>query len=141
MAKGGGSLGRGRKTREETSPIPPKDQLSELDGRAQVVLEALVEAAGGRWGLSGTQSIPGDAKAVLVELLRAWMKSHSRPHPGTGRPYFPGTPGAWHAFDDLYPLQDPNRWNPLRRAVMLELESLGYERIGGANGTTWYLPG
>ena len=71
MAKGGGSLGRGRKTREETSPIPPKDQLSELDGHAQVVLEALVEAAGGRWGLSGTQSIPGDAKAVLVDAQKA----------------------------------------------------------------------
>jgi len=69
-----------------------------------------------------------------------WLEVHSRPHPASGRLYFPGVPGAWHAFDDLYPLQDPNRWNGLRRAVLLELESRGFERIGGPNGTTWFLP-
>ena len=42
--------------------------------------------------------------------------------------YFDGRPGLWHALDDLYPLQDPNRWDPLRQAVIGELETRGWRR-------------
>lgn len=139
MAKGGGSLGRGRKTREETAPIPNPGQLSEPDRRAQSALAQLVEAAGGRWGLNHTKSIPVGEVDLLTDLVARWMSLHGRPHPSNGRPYFPGEPGTWRAFDELYPLQDPNRWNGLRRAVTNELVSRGYERIGGPNGTTWYI--
>ncbi len=140
MAKGGGSLGRGRKTREETGPIPDRNLLTGLDQQAQAVLEQLVESAGGRWGLSGTQSIPIGAIDVLTEVVVTWIAKHSRPHPQNGRLYFPGEPGLWRAFDLLYPLQDPNRWNALRQATTTELEARGYERQGGPNGSTWYLP-
>lgn len=140
MAKGGGSLGRGRKTREETPPIPERSRLSLQDRAAQAALQRLVDEAGGRWGLSGSRSVRVDSIDLMTDLLATWMRRHSHTHPATGRTYYPGTPGLWRAFDELYPLQDPNRWNGLRRAATLELERRGFERLGGSNGTTWYLP-
>ncbi len=140
MAKGGGSLGRGRKTREETADIPVADQLAAADRRVQAILQELVERAGGRWGLSGSRSIPVGAVGELADFGGAWMLRHSRPGGKDDRLYYSGRPGFWRAFDELYPLQDPNRWNPLRHAVMAELEERGYERQGGPNGSSWYLP-
>jgi hypothetical protein len=44
-------------------------------------------------------------------------------------------------LDELYPLQDPNRWDRLRVASTRELESRGWERRGSApNSTTWSIP-
>lgn len=140
MAKGGGSLGRGRKTREETAPLPDRSQLNDLEGRAQTALKGLVDDAGGRWGLIDAKSIPVGHLDLVVDLLARWMVQYSTPHKQSGRAYFPGRPGLWHALDDLVPLQDPNRWNPLRAAATAELSERGFERIGGVNGATWFLP-
>jgi len=138
MAKQGGSLGRGRRTREQTPPVPERDRLTGLDARAQAALAQLVDAAGGRWGIGG-RPIPVDHLEPLADLLEAWGRRHARSD--AARDYFPGRPGFWHALDELYPLQDPNRWDPLRLALTRELEGRGWERRGSApNGTTWWLP-
>src|SRR4051794_14190397 len=91
-------------------------------------------------GVGHTKSIPVDHVDLIADLLAKWMVQHSAPHRQTGRPYFPGRPCLWRAFDDLVPLQDPNRWNPLRAAATAELSTRGFERIGGVNGATWFLP-
>ena len=137
MAKEGGSLGRGRRTREKTPSVPSQDELGDLDRRAQRALHRLVEEAGGRWGIK-SRPIPTGDLDVLTDLFEAWGKRHARNE--QGRSYFPGRPGFWHALDELYPLQDPNRWDKLRLAVTERLTARGWERRGPANGTTWWLP-
>ena len=123
MARQGGTLGRGRRTREQTPPVPDRQQLSELDRRAQTALQQLVDKAGGRWGIDG-RSIDVDHVELLADLLEAWGRRNSKRDAG-GHDYFPGRPGFWHALDELYPLQDPNRWDRLRLALTRELESRG----------------
>jgi hypothetical protein len=130
-------LGRGRRTREETPPVPDRDQLADVDRRAQRAIAALVEQAGGRWGIKTTPIPIGDVD-VLTDLFEAWGRRHARHE--HGRDYFAGQPGFWHALDELYPLQDPNRWDKLRLAVTNNLIGRGWERRGAANGATWWLP-
>lgn len=139
MAKEGGTLGRGRRTREQTPPVPDRQQLAELDRRAQAALEQLVANAGGRWGIGG-RAIGVDHVELLVDLFAAWGRRYSK-RDRDGHEYFPGRPGFWHALDELYPLQDPNRWDRLRLAVTRELENRGWDRRGAsANATTWSIP-
>lgn len=107
--------------------------------RAQAALDQLVDQAGGRWGIGG-HSIDVDHVELLADLLEAWGRRNSR-RDADGHDYFPGRPGFWHALDELYPLQDPNRWDRLRVALTRELESRGWERRGSApNSTTWSIP-
>lgn len=137
MAKAGGSLGRGRRTSERTPPLPTAEGLLESERVLQQELCRLVERVGGRWGLRGAPVPIGDVR-LLANGVEEWVKRHeTRLH---GRRYFAGRPGLWHFLDDLYPLQDPNRWDTLRLAITDELLQRGWERVGGSRGSAWYLP-
>lgn len=118
MAKKAGSLPRGRRTPDEVPPVPNANDLDPLDARAQRALLALVDQAGGRF--ASTTAIPVGHVAVLTDLLDAWGRRHAISQ--DGHLYFGGQPGLWHALDQLYPLQDPNRWDQLRKAIVIELE-------------------
>jgi len=124
MVKQGGSLPRGRRLRHEVATIPDANDLSDLDARAQRALGAMVEKAGGRF--DSKTAIAADHVELLTELLDTWGRRYAT-HTETGL-YFGGQPGLWHAFDQLYPLQDPNRWDRLRAAVVIELEKGSWRR-------------
>lgn len=136
MSKAGGSLPRGRRRRHEVPEVPDPSSLTRVEQEAQAVLRSSVEAAGGRFG---TERIPVRSLDALVSLLDAWGRDHAE---GTGRGlYFNGRPGLWHALDRLYPLQDPNRWDPLRLAVTRQLEKeRGWERRNKPRGSGFDLP-
>lgn len=136
LSKAGGSLPRGRRTQEQVPPIPATEGLTSLQQRAQRLLGALVEAAGGRWGLSDVKQIGIEHVDVFVKLFEEWARENTD-HDST---YFNGRPGLWHALDELYPLQDPNRWDRLRQAVIEQLESdHGWRRRRPPNGSGWDL--
>jgi len=125
MSKGaGGSLPRGRRVRHELPAIPAATDLPPLEAKAQRVLRDLVERAGGRY--DSRTSIPIGHLDTLVLLLDAWGRRHAVSRPT--RLYFSGQPGLWHALDELYPLQGPNRWDRLRQAVISELEKGAWRR-------------
>lgn len=134
MSKSGGSLGKGRRTRQETPPVPEVGDLTDIEQQAQRVLRDLVEAAGGRFagGAIGVGHL-----GVLSVLFDSWGRRHAR-EADRGL-YFSGRPGLWHALDELYPLQDPNRWDNLRAAVIKRLEDGSWERRSPPRGTTFYL--
>ncbi len=136
MAKSGGSLPRGRRLREETPPVPARESLSADDAEAQRVLKDLVEKAGGRFGGS---AVPVGHLGVLAELFERWARANSDATP-EGGVYFSGQPGLWKALDQLYPLQDPNRWDRLRGAVIADLEKHGWRRRRPPRGAGFDLP-
>lgn len=136
MSKQGGSLPRGRRLRHEVPEVPRAENLNNVERTAQVALRSLVEAAGGRFG--STSAIPLGSITELADLLDAWGRSNaSERREGL---YFGGRPGLWHALDQLYPLQDPNRWDRLRKEVILELEHRGWRRASPPRGVSFYLP-
>jgi len=137
MAAGSDSLGRGRKAEDQVAVVPHAAQIPAYARPVQDELRKLVERAGGRMGLR-TKTIPvGDAR-LLADGVEQWAKAHLIQR--NGRLYFAGRPGIWHFFDSLYPLQDPNRWDRMREAVTNELRLRGWERVGGTQGSGWYLP-
>src|SRR5690349_9489797 len=107
-------MARGRRTVEEVPAVPPSESLTAVQREAQSRLRVLVEEAGGRFD-------PGRPVRVehlqqLAELFNEWAAEH-----GTSTEWgvrFSGRPGLWHALDELYPLQDPNRWDRLRFAII-----------------------
>jgi hypothetical protein len=137
MSKAGGSLPRGRRTQEQVPSIPATEGLPSLQQQAQRLLGALVEAGGGRWGLSGIKQVEVEHVEIFVELFEEWARRNT----DHGSTYFNGRPGLWRAFDELYPLQDPNRWDRLRQAVIEQLEHAhGWQRRRPPNGAGWDLP-
>lgn len=136
MAKQGGSLPRGRRLRHEVPDVPSPDDLTEVERVAQRALRTLVGEAGGRF--DSTKAIPVGHVDELAALLDAWARRHAgEKH---GRLYFGGQPGFWHALDELYPLQDPNRWDRLRQAILGELVERGWRRVSPPRGTAFNLP-
>jgi hypothetical protein len=136
MAKQGGSLPRGRRLRHEVPAVPDPHDLTELERVAQRELRRLVDQAGGRF--DSTKAIPIGSIDDLAELLDAWARRNATDK--DGELYFGGQPGLWHALDELYPLQDPNRWDRLRKAIIAELEARGWRRVSPPRGTAFYLP-
>jgi hypothetical protein len=128
-----GSLPRGRRLRDEVPEVPPAEQLTELEARAQEALRELVEAVGGRF--DSVTTVPVDHLDVLTQLCDRWGRRHGVPTP-TGF-YFSGQPGLRHALDELYPLQDPNRWDRLREAVINELEKGSWRRRRPPRGSVF----
>ncbi len=134
-----GSLTDKKKARTlaELPPVPGSGELTEVCRAAQPVLRELVEASGGRLGFRG----PGNMIAVghidvFVPVMREWVE-----HYGTRRDggvEFSG-PGLWHALERLYPLQDPNRIDGLRKAVIVELQQQGWTR-NRVRGSKWWIP-
>lgn len=132
MTERGGSLGRGRRRPDAVPPVPDTRGLSATQKLAQVALRELVEAAGGRFARA---NVPVGRLEVLTELFEEWGRRHGEPTEyGV---YFSGRPGLWHALDDLYPLQDPNRWDRLRRAVIAELERRNWRRRSLPRGSAF----
>lgn len=132
----GGSLPRGRRRREEVPPVPVADDLPPLEAEAQRCLRDLVERAGGRF--DSQRRIPVAHVDTLARLFDAWARRHAESR--ESGLYFDGRPGLWHALDELYPLQDPNRWDPLRQAVIAELETRGWRRRKPPRGIAFDLP-
>lgn len=136
MSKTAGSLPRGRRRPEEVPDVPQSSELTESEQKWQRLLQTLVEESGGRLGLKGPQ-IPVEHVDEFAELFSTWARHHM----DSGDEYFNGRPGLWHALDELYPLQDPNRWDRLRAAVLLELEGhRGWTRSSMPKGSGWILP-
>ena len=69
---------------------------------------------------------------MFTELFDAWARSHGEP--ADNGISFSGHPGLWHALDELYPLQDPNRWDSLRREVLRTLEERNWVRRSPPRG-------
>lgn len=137
MAKQGGSLPRGRRLKEEVPAVPDARDLGERDAHAQRALRELVERPGGRF--DSTTAIPIGHIETLARLFDEWGRRYAEPA-GSGL-YFGGQPGLWHALDELYPLQDPNRWDALRRAVIIELEKGSWHRRRPPRGTSFDITG
>jgi len=135
-SKQGGSLPKGRRLREEVPDVPPRRKLSPVERRAQRVLRSLVEEAGGRF--ESRTAVPSGGIEELMALFEGWARGHAVER--DGRACFGGEPGLWHALDELYPLQDPNRWDGLRKEVISELEARGWERVSPPRGSTFLLP-
>lgn len=132
-----GSLARGRRLPEEVPPVPPAEELTELEARAQAALQELVESAGGR--LDSLVTVPVGHLDVITELCDGWGRRHGV-HTAKGI-YFSGQPGLWQALDQLYPLRDPNRWDRLREAVIVELEERGWRRRRPPRGSVFDITG
>jgi len=138
MTKQGGSLSRGRRRRDEVPDIPDSADLNGIERTAQAALRTLVEKAGGRFDSPSATRIPAGHVSVLADLLDRWGRDNAEQR-AEGL-YFSGRPGLWHSLDRLYPLQDPNRWDALRMAVIIELEDRGWRRVTPPRGTAFYLP-
>ena len=136
MAKGGGSLPRGRRLRSEVPDVPEPSGLSDLDVRAQRALRRLVEEAGGRF--DSAKAIPIRHLDLFAALFQEWAVRYGE-RSGDGV-YFSGQPGLWHALDDLYALQDPNRWDRLRNAIIRHLEAQGWHRRTPPRGSAFDVP-
>lgn len=139
MSERSGSLARGRRHADETPDPPATESLNPQDAEAQRVLRRLVERAEGRLPVQSRGAVPVGDLGVLAPYVERWAIRISH-QTASGRVYS-GRPGAWHAFDELYPLQDPNRWDALRAAVFDELQTRhGWQRDTPPHRTAWRIP-
>ena len=138
MAEQAGSQARGRRLAGELPPVPEPATLSESARRAQNALLVMVGEAGGRFSWGGSQ-IPVAEVPTLADRCEEWGRSQAR-RDRDGLLFFSGRPGLWHALDELVPLQDPNRWDQLRAAVIEELQTRGWTR-SIEHGSSFTLPG
>jgi hypothetical protein len=128
-----GSLPRGRRRRDEVPEVPDPGGLTDVERRAQSVLKEMVDRDGGRFDSGPRVSV--DRLDVFADLFDEWGRNHGD-HDGEGI-LFSGRPGLWHALDDLYPLQDPNRWDQLRQAVTADLEDRHWTRVSPPRGSAF----
>jgi len=107
--------------------------MSDVEHRAELALTTLVGESGGR---EGGGQIKTGSLSVLKELFTQRFVAQGKPHPDG---LLVNTDG-WHAFQELVPIADPNRWDALRAAVYRELESDGWERINKPRGSQFVIP-
>lgn len=134
-----GSLSGKKKARTvaEMPPVPAPEELTEVGRAAQPALRELVEAAGGRFGFRGPGNMIGEGHIdVFVPVMREWVEHYGTRRDG-GIEF--SRPGLWHALERLVPLQDPNRIDRLRKAVLVELQDQGWSR-NGVRGSKWWIP-
>jgi len=134
-----GSLTGKKKARTltELPPVPAPDELTDVGRAAQPALRELVEAAGGRLGFRGPGNMIGEGHIdVFVPVMREWAEHYGARRDG-GIEF--SRPGLWHALERLYPLQDPNRIDRLRKTVIVELQRQGWSR-NGARSSKWWIP-
>lgn len=124
MSKGGGSLPKGKRLPEEVPPVPDPSTLNPLEQEAQRALRSLVDDAGGRFDRTGPIRL--EYLDLFADLFGVW--AHEYGTPTEYGVYFSGRPGLWRCLDELYPLQDPNRWDGLRKAVIERLEQGSWRR-------------
>ena len=79
-------------------------------------------------------------REVLAEVDGPMLK-HGLQEMRDGHRFFAGRPGLWTALDELHPLQDPNRLDRLRAAVIAELTTRGWRRVSEPRGSAFILPG
>lgn len=140
MTKGGGSLGSGLWGRTDV-PAVPETMPGSLEARAQQTLSGGVSAAGGRFGImpeAHAVRVGSVDIDVLTDRVDRWARERATTNPD-GDLYFKGRPGLWRAFNDLYPLQDANRWNPIRKSVATQLANRGWER-SSPHSQAWRIP-
>lgn len=113
-------------------PRPPDGQLTDIQRQAQGVLKELVDRAGGP---SASGQISVDHLAPLRNLFNEWAHTHGE-STDVGV-FFAGRPGLWHALDELCPLDDPNRWDTLRKAVIASLEDDNWVRRSPPRGSAF----
>jgi len=101
--------------------------------RAELALKALVAESDGP---DGGGQIKTGSLSVLKELFAERFVASGRPH---NDGLLANTDG-WHAFQELVPIADPNRWDRLRAAVYRELESDGWDRINKPRGSQFVIP-
>ena len=131
---------RGRRTDAELPPPPAPESLSEIGRQAQDVLRLMVQRAGGRMA-GAKKRITPDNLGILSDLMYEWAAHYGVRQAGGLRfsPHDEGSWGGWYTFDRLVPLQDPNRWDPLRLAVYRHLEShRGWTRE--SKSAPWWIP-
>lgn len=134
-AKGSGA--RGKRSLAELPPIPDAGSLTEPSRAAQRCLRLMVERSGGRLD-PARQRIATEHLEVLADLMAEWATHYGERVDG-GIRFNPYGRGGWYAFDRLVPLQDPNRWDPLRLDVFQHLEhSRGWARI--SKSAPWWIP-
>ena len=80
--------------------------LTEIQQRARKALVSLVAQSG---GVSGKAQIQQDQIPLLKELFTERFVERSQWHDDGAIVRVDG----WHAFDELVPLEDPNRWDRL----------------------------
>jgi len=107
--------------------------MSDVKRRATMALKALVSESGGP---DGGGQIKTGTLPVLKELFTERFVPRRQPHPDGMLVSVDG----WHAFQELVPIADPNRWDRLRAAVYRELESDGWERINKPRGSQFVIP-
>lgn len=124
--------------------MPPQGGLSETARSLQDQLRLAVKQDGGRLGIppeiSGQISPDLLDMDALTDYADQWARKFAEPYENDSR-YFSGRPGFWRCFDELYPLQDPNRWNAIRHGVTTALERRGWVRPGGPQSSAWIIPG
>lgn len=108
--------------------------LDRLDVRVVQHARSAVEDLVVRTQASGRRGIEVGHEDTLGSLFTAVAREFGRPAPGGvffgGRA---GEPGLWHALQALYAIDDTNRWNELRRAVVANLIASGRWRRRGAS--------
>jgi hypothetical protein len=128
---------KGARTIAELPPIPEPASLSAVGVVGQRAFQELVTAAGGRLGFRGDgNSIPVGNLDAFVPVMEEWAAHYGSRRIGGLEMR---RPGLWHAIDRLCPLQDPNRVDALRAAVLGRLEERGWVR-NGVRGSSWWIP-
>ena len=107
--------------------------LTEIQQRARKALVSLVAQSG---GVSGKAQIQQDQIPLLKELFTERFVERSQWHDDGAIVRVDG----WHAFDELVPLEDPNRWDRLRAEVYKSLEADGWVRTQPPRGSEFIIP-
>lgn len=109
----------GRKVAASASEQSVNDLDPATVSAARRAVERLVERSGGP---GGHAAVPADYVDSIADLFEAWARHHGRMAPAGAIDFGP-QPGLWHALQGLVPIDDPNRWDGLRKAVIKHLES------------------
>lgn len=127
-----------RRAAPERHARPHRDALFEgelttAQAAAQRCLKDLV-------GKSRAGSVRVGHVETLAELFDEWAYDHAEQKGGALLFAGKGGTGLWHVLQGLCPLDDPQRWNNLRAAVVAHLESSGrWRRVRPPRGSTFEL--
>lgn len=90
--------------------------------------------------MTGGQRVAVAHLDVVCALLDDWARARSSVGSDGRRRFDAMGQSTWGALDRLVPLQDPNRWDSLRKAAIQWLEATGgWERCAPPRGSAWWL--
>lgn len=121
--------------------LPSEESVDQLAANivepARRALDRLVAMAGGP---AGTSQVPVANLDALADLFEAWAHLHGEDD-GSGVLLFGHTPGLWHALQGVLPIDRPDRWKGLRKAIVEHLESRrGWVRESPPRGSRFLIP-